>query len=337
MDVTTAKGYLDKYVANADKDCKTHFFVWNYLFRAGKYQESLQQAKSMEAGGCASYSRINVLYAYNYDRLGDSLQARSYIQKYFSTANPDEIQATDYAFSGTVLAKFPESTDSAIIYLKKAILLDTIKEEQANFLKTASTVAAASGNYRMMLDLLRTAESLNGGKLSAAEYFTLGKSVADAPAKDSSATFDSVKYTLGDSIILAYVNAYPDKPQGYQLETRYAKTSDKDTSRGLAIAPIERYNEFLAKDTAAGNKKTIFTNYYFLLIYYAQYAHDLPKEQEYQKAIDITNKMKTIYTDPSSEEYQFADKTGKQLQTSLDKYNKSKTSGGTNSGGKSQK
>jgi hypothetical protein len=31
-----------------------------------------------------------------------------------------------------------------------------------------------------------------------------------------------------------------------------------------------------------------------------------------------------MFTDPNSEEYQFADKTGKQLQTSLDKYQKSK-------------
>ena len=76
----------------------------------------------------------------------------------------------------------------------------------------------------------------------------------------------------------------------------------------------------------------------YCLIYYAQYAKDLPKEQEYQKAIDVTNKMKTIFTDPNSEEYQFADKTGKQLQTSLDKYQKSKGTGGGGSGsGKNQK
>jgi predicted Zn-dependent protease len=336
-DVNAAKEYLDKYVANADKDCNTDFFVGDYLLRAGKYQESLQQAKQMEAGACKDFPALNLLYAYDYDRTGDSIQARSYIQKYLALAPPDQVQPRDYAFAGTVLAKFPETSDSAVSYLQKAILLDTVREEQAAFLKTASAVAAASGNYKMILDLLRSAEKLNGGKLAATEYFNLSKTVADAVTKDSAASFDSVKYMLGDSIILAYINAYPDKPQGYQIETRYAKAADRDSTRGLAIAPIERYNDFLAKDTAAGNKKTIFTNYYYMLIYYAQYAKDLPKEQEYQKAIDVTGKMKQIFSDPGSEEYQFADKTGKQIQTTLDKYNKSKASGGTGASSKSQK
>src|SRR6266542_2838893 len=41
-DVNVAKEYIDKYVANADKDCKTDYFVADYLYRAGKNQETLQ-------------------------------------------------------------------------------------------------------------------------------------------------------------------------------------------------------------------------------------------------------------------------------------------------------
>jgi len=337
-DVTTAKEYLDKYVANADKDCNTDYFVGNYLLRAGKYQESLQKAKDMEAGACKNYPRVNVLYAYDYDRMGDSLQARTYIQKYFSIANPDEPQPSDYAFAGTVYAKFPDMGDSAIKYLTLAVQRDTVKEEQKEFLDLAAGVASKSGNYGLILNLLHTREKLNGGKLSETEYFNLSKNIVDAATVDSSSTYDSVKYMMGDSVIQAYVSAYPDKPQGYSFRTRFAKISDRDSTRGLAINPIESQNKFLTTDTAAGNKKTIFSNYYYLLIYYAQYAKDLPKEQEYQKAIDMTNEMKKVYTDPNSEEYQFADKTGKQLQASLDKYNKSRTSGGTSgTSGKSQK
>jgi hypothetical protein len=46
----------------------------------------LQKAKEMEAGACKDFPRLNVLYAYDYDRLGDSVQAKSYMQKYFATA-----------------------------------------------------------------------------------------------------------------------------------------------------------------------------------------------------------------------------------------------------------
>ena len=336
-DVTVAKEYLDKYVANADKDCTTDFFVGDYLFRAGKYQESLQKAKEMEAGACKDFPRLNVLYAYDYDRLGDSMQARSYLQKYFATASSDGIQPADYAFGGTVLAKFPEETDTAMKYLTMAVEKDTVKENQKEYMVTASKIAAQSGNYGMILSILRTSEKINGGKLSETGYFNLSKNIVDAATVDTAGAFDSTRYLFGDSVIQAYILAYPEKPQGYSFRTRFAKISDRDTTRGLAITPMEQQNEFLTKDTGASNKKTIFANYYYLLIYYAQYAKDLPKEQEYQKAIDVTNKMKTMFTDPNSEEYQFADKTGKQLQTSLDKYQKSKGAGGGSGAGKSQK
>ncbi len=331
-DVSAAKEYLDKYVANADKDCNTDFFVGNYLLRAGKYQESLQKAKDMEMSDCKDYPRVNVLYAYNYDRLGDSVQAKTYIQKYFAAAQADQIQATDYAFAGNILAKFPENTDSAIMYFQTALQQDTVKEEQADILKKASIVAANSGNYRAQLKLLQLAEKVKGSKLSETEYFSLSKAAVDAATKDTASAFDSIKYRQGDSVILAYISAYPDKPQGYSFRSRFAKLTDRDTSRGLAINPIQSQNDFLTKDTAAANKKTMFVNYYYVLIYYAQYAKDLPKDQEYQKAIDITEKMKTIYTDPNSEEYKFADTTGKQLKGSLEKYQKSKTGGGGTAG-----
>ncbi|MBS1746104.1 MAG: hypothetical protein JST21_08040 [Bacteroidetes bacterium] len=336
IDVSAAKEYLDKYVSNADKDCKTEFLLGDYLLRAGKYQESLQQAKQMEAGDCKDFPPLNLLYAYDYDRLGDSLQAKTYIQKYLAVADSNTIQPRDYAFAGSIYAKFPDMSDAAVSYLQKAIEMDTVKEEQSRFLKVAAGVAASTGNLKTMLEILRSAEKLNGGKLDEIEYFDMSKKIADAAEKET--TYDSVKYNLGLSIIESYINAYPEKPQGYQFLTRYAKGSDKDSTLGLAVAPLEQYNDFLSKENSDDAKKSMFNNYYYLLIYYAQYAKDLPKEQEYQKAIDVTAKMKQVYTDPNSEEYQFADKTGAQIQATLDKYNKSKSSGGPSSSkGKAQK
>lgn len=335
-DVTAAKEYLDKYVANADKDCATDFFVGDYLFRAGKYQESLQKAKEMDGGACKDYDRLNILYAYNYDRLGDSVQAQTYLKKYFSVADTASIQPSDYAFAGAVLAKFPESGDQAVAYLRKAILNDTIKENQSNYLKTAVEIAVRDKNYPMLIDLINEMQKITGSKLSETQYYNLSKAIVDGTDHSATATFDSVKYLEGASILKSYVSAYPDKPQPYSFLVRYAKASDLDTTRGLFVEPIAMQNEFLTKDTAAANKKSIFANYYYLLIYYAQYAKDMPKEEEYQKAIDVTEKMKALYSDPASEEYQFADKTGKSIQANLDKYNKSKPGGGA-SAGKSQK
>ena len=53
-----------------------------------KYQESIAKAKEMENGACKDYASVNVLYAYDYNKLGDSTAAYNAIQKYFAS-NPD--------------------------------------------------------------------------------------------------------------------------------------------------------------------------------------------------------------------------------------------------------
>lgn len=327
-DVNAAKEYLDKYVANADKDCSTDYFVGDYLFRAGKYQESLNQANSMQNGNCKNYARLNVLYAYDYDRLGDSLQARSYIQKFFAAADTSDIQPADYAFAGTVLAKFPETSDSAITYLQRAVTLDTVKENQNDYLNSAVSIATKTNNYGMLLKLINTIQKDTSSKLSELQYFNISKSVANSEESDTTGAYDSTKYLLGDSIIQKYISAYSDKPQPYSFQVRYAKYADKDTSRGLAIPAIMQQNQFLSKDTAVDAKKTMFANDVYLLIYYAQYDTHGEKAENYQKAIDIGNQMMALYPDPGSEENKYAAGIKSQLQGALDKYQKAKASGG---------
>lgn len=331
-DVTTAKEYLDKYVANADKDCKTDFFVGNYLLRAGKYQESLQQAKTMEAGACKNYPALNLLYAYDYDRLGDSLQARSYLQKYFATADTGSIEPQSYAFAGSLLAKFPESSDSAGMYLQKAIMMDTVKQNQTDYLDSAVAIAAQSNNYPMLLQLINTMQKLSGTKLTETQYFDMAKGVTDAAQADSSGTFDSTKFMLGDSVLASYATAYPAKPQPYSFRVRFAKYSDRDTSRGLAVPAILQQNQYLTpmKDTSASAKQSIFRNDAYLLIYYAQYSTNGEKADNYRKAIAIADEMISLYPDAASEENKYAAGIKKQLQSALDKFQKSKTNTNSN-------
>ena len=249
--------------------------------------------------------------------MGVVLPARSQLQEYFAADKTAKIQPRAYAFAGSIFAKFPDDNDSAIKYLQIAVQKDTVKDDQKKFLIAAGKIAAASGNYGMQLDILRRTEAINGGKLSELEYYNLSKAITDAKTADTVSAFDSSKYLLADSVIQAYIAAYPEKSQGYSFRVRFAKMSDADTSRGLAVIPIEQQNQFLKTDTAADSNKSIFINDYYLLIYYAQYATDLPKEDEYRKAIAVTEEMKTLYHDTTADEYKFADKTSKQNQDTL--------------------
>jgi hypothetical protein len=274
------------------------------------------------------------LYAYDYDRLGDSVQARSYIQKYLTTADTSNIQPSDYAFAGTVFAKFPESADSAGKYFQLAISLDTVKENQAKYLSSAVDVATATNNYGALLKLIGSMKTITGSDLSETQYYNISKSIADAAA-DTTQPFDSAKYIIGDSVIKSYVAAYPDKPQPYAFLVRYAKAADRDTTKGLALPAIAKQNQYEAKfkDTSATAKQVIFSNDVYLLIYYAQYAQQGEKADNYRKAIDVANEMIALYPDTNSEQYKYANGVKTTLQNALDKFEKSKNNSSDSSGG----
>ncbi len=284
-DVNVAKEYLDKFVQYADKDCYTDYFVADYLFRAGKYQESLAKTQEMENGACANFPRINVLYAYDYDRLGDSVKAKSYIEKFFAS-NPASIEPTDYVFAGQLLSKFPDDT-AAVSYLEKAIELDTVKENQIDYLNTLAGLYEKDSAFKQQYNTLLRIIDLKGSGTSESDYYKL-----------SSAALDSKDCTTADSISKAYVTAHPDKPQGYSFNVLAAKMCDADTSQGLAVEPILKYNEFMMKDTAS-NKKRIFINDYYLLLYYNDHAKDV------DKAIATLDHMLMLYPE-AGEERNFA-------------------------------
>lgn len=331
-DVNAAKEFLDKYVQYADQDCKTDYFVADYLFRAGKYQESLEKGKAMEAGPCKDFPQVQVLYAYNYDRLGDSVAAETAMNKFLSIAPANIISADHYVQAAKIAAKFPGKEDSAAAYLNRAIDLDTSKINQSAYASTGATIFGNAKRYGRQLKWYMRSLTIKGETPSEAEYYRLSKAAYDAV----NATTDSVAmadlFSIADSITNAYIGAYPDKPQGYSYRVLIAKKADKDSTQGLALPAIEQYNAFLMKDSVA-NKKVVYLNDYYLLIYYTQYVKNIPKEEGYKKAIEIAGKMQGLYPDATSEENKFATQTRNQLQSALDRFEKSQQQSGGKSNG----
>ncbi len=96
-----------------------------------------------------------------------------------------------------------------------------------------------------------------------------------------------------DSIAKAYINVYPDKPQGYTIRVYAAKKADRDTSRGLAVGPITFANQFYWRDTAT-YRKTIFANDYYLFIYYYHYCSLGERVERDKKAMEFLDEMLLI-------------------------------------------
>ena len=181
-DVNKAKDYLDKYVANSDKDPKTDYFVADYLFRAGKNDESLAKIQELEkSAGGNEIPRLSILSAYNYDRKGDSVQAKAYLEKFFANAPADKIEPTDYELAVKILTKFPGSEAQAATYLEKAIATDTARINKLNYMQQGADMYAKAKNPAEQLNWMKRMVELKG-TTTEGEYYRI--SAAALSAKD---------------------------------------------------------------------------------------------------------------------------------------------------------
>lgn len=282
-DVNKAREYLEKYIANSDKDCSADYLLADYLFRSGKYQESLDKAKVMSNGACSTYPRLKVLYAYNYDRLGDSAQARENIQSYLSGLTPERMTnlqteniGTDYLFAASVVKKFEGGEDSAISYLQKALDLDTVRANRIKYMDTIAFLYRKAEKPQERLEWLQKSFQLNPSPSNLDMY-----NMADA-------AINAGDTALSDSMSRAFIQKYPDQEYGYVLLTRAAKAADPDSSTGSAFDEVEQYITFLKAKDSVSNANKIKAQYYYI----ASVAAD--KMKDYQRSLDAINQILAI-------------------------------------------
>ena len=314
-DVTKAKEYIEKYIQYADKSCETEYFYGDYLFREGKYQESLDKIKALDAGDCKGYFRNSLLFAYNYDRLGDSLQAKTYLEKYFANAPANKVTANDLDIAVTIYSKIPGSEATAVSYLQKEIDADTIVSDKVKYCNQAADIYGKAKQYSNQIQWLQKAIQLKGGTMGEADYYKLANTAYSG--KDYAATMEIAKN---------YIAAFPDKPQGYYFNVKAAKNIDTSAALGTAIDPIlqqdsflVKQNESLSKDSVT-NKKTIdrntsiiYSNLCYLMGYYNDIQKDVPK------AIDACDKIIALYPEASTDQNKFAVHIKDVLEKSLSK------------------
>jgi len=314
-DVTKAKDYLEKYIKYADKSCETEYFYGDYLFREGKYQESIEKAKLLESGVCKTYFRTSLLYAYNYDRLGDTTQAKNYIDKYFVDAPAKKIRNTDFEIAIDIYSKITGSEATAAAYIQKAMDADTSVTNKVKYCNRAAAIYGKAKQFSEQIKWLEKAIQLKGGTMGEFDYYNLANTAFSG--KDFGATMEISK---------KYIAAFPDKPQGYSFNVRAAKGIDTSATLGLAVEPILLQNDFLKKQNdilnkdSVANKKAIekntsilYSNFCYLMGYYNDVQKDVPK------ALEACDNIIALYPDVTSEQNKFGVKIKDALQKSQSK------------------
>ncbi len=268
----TAKANLDLFLQNADKDPALDIFNADYLFRAGQYDASLAKAKELEASiGIAALPRLGVLLAYNYDRKGDSVLAKSYIEQFINTSSADKVQNTDYELAVKVLSKFRGNETVLAGILEKAITADTVKANRMKYYKLGADMFEKSNMYVDALKWNTNYFNLRGIK-DEVYYYKLSSVALNA--KDGVSTTDIAKQ---------YITAFPDRPNGYSFNVKGAKLIDTANNLGIVFQAVTLQNEFLLKDPVK-NKQVLVNNYYAMMGYYNE-------TKDLEKAIGMCDKV----------------------------------------------
>ena len=271
--VPLAKEYIEKFIQYADKDCNNDYFYADYLFRAGNYKESLEKAKLLENSECKT--RVPVLFAYNYDRLNDSILAKKYIEEFLATAHLDKIFITDYNLGISILSRFSGTADQAMCYINKALEMDNTKKTKLRYLSIASDIFQKAKMYDKQIEILEKEIALKGTK-SEYDYYIL-----------TSTCLKANKFQLTMDYAKEYMVAFPNKPQGFDFNIMAARKIDTLNNTGLLFEAASKQLEYYATDVEK-YKQQMVNNYYVQMAYYND------TQKVYLKAIEVCDKILAI-------------------------------------------
>ena len=97
----------------------------------------------MEGTDCKA--RVNILYAYNNDRLNDSITAKKNIDDFFASAPADKIEVTDYDIAIKVYSRFKGMEKQTVGFITKAMDADTSKKAKIDYANQAAEIFGKAG------------------------------------------------------------------------------------------------------------------------------------------------------------------------------------------------
>ena len=277
-----AKTNLDLFLQYADKDPIFEYFSADYLFRSGQFDQSLEKAKAMEAAGSLSiFPGLAVLLAKNYDKKGDTVLARSYIEPYITNTTPDKLINTDYEIAVKILSKFSGSQATLMLILEKAIAADTAKVNKLKYYKLGYEMLEKNNMYTDELKWYANYSALRGVKDEVYYY------------KTTSIAINAKEGAMASATAKKYIETFPDKPNGYSMNVRAARLLDTANNLGILFEAVNVQNEFLLKDLTK-NKQALINNYYTLIGYYNE-------TKSYENAVLMCDKvLEIVPEDPTT-------------------------------------
>jgi len=283
IDTTKARKNLDLFLQYADKDPAFDYLYADYLFQVAQYDASLAKAKSLEAAiGVETYPRIAVLLAYNYDRKGDSVSAKKYIEQFINNNPTDKVLPNDYVLAVKVMSKFSGNEAAVASILEKAIAAEPNNKANAQKL------------YKLGYEMFEKASLYSDAAKWYAKYSAV-RGVKDETYyyKTASIAINAKDGATAAATAKEYITAFPDRQNGYLYNVKAARLLDTANNLGILFEAINLQNTFLVKDTEK-NKQALINNYYTLIGYYNE-------TKAYENAVLMCDKvLELVPNDPTT-------------------------------------
>lgn len=271
IDVNKSAQYLDKYLSVSDADPKACYYQASMKYAQGLFAQAISKAdQCIASDGVKPYPNLFGIKALAYNRLHDSLNAKSSYDEYFKRQDPDKIGGGDYSSYAAILLKFPGNETLAGTYVDKAVALDTLGANKATYLKS---IASAYENQKKYAEAAQWYSKIINVKpnYSNVDLFNAGYAYYLAGMNDSSMRFFNL-----------YVTKYPEDILGYYMLGNANAAIDSSGVQGLAVPYYQKVVDIGEVDPSKPNAKTRLLNAYkFFIGYYYNNLKDREKALVY--------------------------------------------------------
>ena len=275
-DVNKATQYFNQYKMNADPGPALDYEEASLQFAAGDFNNAIKKADALlQAQATNADARLYRLKGYSFDKLGDSVNAFSFLETFFQKAKTEQINPDNYIVAALNAAKLKADASKIDFYFEKSIEADTLLANKLDYAKKASDFYKRSANVVKSAQWLTKILSINP-RLSKVDLYNAGFE-----------NFKATQYKLADSIFSVYKTGFPNEVYGHYWSFRSRSVIDSTMELGLAVPDCEKFISIAEVDKSK-NKSTLITAYGYMAGYNANVKKDLAVAKSFlEKIIEI--------------------------------------------------
>ena len=267
-DVPKSAQYLEKFLSNTDDNPKNCYLRASILYAQALFADAVKKADECIGTNPSPYAKLYGIKAYAYNKLKDSVNAKTSFEKYFKMADTSLIGMGDYSTYAAVLLKFPGNDSIAGTFIDKAVALDTLEANKVTYLKTIASSYEGQKKYK-----------------EAADWYNKVVSIKRVPGKvDLYNTgfnyFRSGNYKTAITIFNIYSQKFPEDAFGYYMSGKSKWGIDSLMAQASANPDFEKAISVGMVDSVK-YKPQVIGSYKYFVAYYANIKKDNAKAIEY--------------------------------------------------------